>query len=372
MVATTSTTATAVLFRLNEEMQRTKQELRCGGEQHHTSSANKQKLRGHDDDCRISEMRSLQEGFEKDLAEKDKQREKEVKELQELLEHERTAAKQAKLDYEEQQQQHLKHLAPHAKLQEEVQEHHHTSPANKQKLRGHVDDCRLSEMRSLQEGFEKDLAEKDKQREKEVKELQDLLEHERTAAKQAKLDYEEQQQQHLKHLAPHAKLQEEVQEHHHTSPANKQKLRGHVDDCRLSEMRSLQEGFEKDLAEKDKQREKEVKELQDLLEHERTAAKQAKQVSQEKVQQLEEAQKIQQEFNKQRGEQQHEHVQQLAQQAKLQEEVQEQEKHSEFFAKELEQQRNSWKQRSDQQLEELQEVQNQMNKLKEMEAIISV
>ena len=339
--------------------------MRCGGEQHHTSSANKQKLRGHLDDCRISEMRSLQEGFEKDLAEKDKQREKEVKELQDLLEDERTAAKQAKLDYEEQQQEQLKQLAPHAKLQEEVQEHHHTSPANKQKLRGHVDDCRISEMRSLQEGFEKDLAEKDKQREKEVKELQDLLEDERTAAKQAKLDYEEQQQEQLKQLAPHAKLQEEVQEHHHTSPANKQKLRGHVDDCRISEMQSL-------LAEQDKQREKEMKELQDLLEDERTAAKQAKLVSQEKVQQLQEAQKTQQEFNEQRGKQQHEHVEQLAQQAKLQEEVQEQEKHLEFVTKELEQQRNSWKQRSDQQLQELQEVQNQMKKMKEMEAIISV
>ena len=282
-------------------------------------------------------MRSLQEGFEKDLAEKDKQREKEVKELQDLLEDERTAAKQAKLDYEEQQQEQLKQLAPHAKLQEEVQEHHHTSPANKQKLRGHVDDCRISEMRSL-------LAEQDKQREKEMKELQDLLEDERTAAKQAKLDYEEQQQEQLKQLAPHAKLQEEVQEHHHTSPANKQKLRGHVDDCRISEMQSL-------LAEQDKQREKEMKELQDLLEDERTAAKQAKLDYEE---------------------QQQEQLKQLAPHAKLQEEVQEQEKHLEFVTKELEQQRNSWKQRSDQQLQELQELQNQMKKMKEMEAIISV
>lgn len=62
----------------------------------------------------------------------------------------------------------------------------------------------------------------------------------------------------------------------------------------------------------------------------------------------------------------------LIRHAKLQEEVQEQEKHSEFVAKELEQQRNSWKQTGDQQLQELQEVQTQMKKMKEMEAIISV
>ena len=60
----------------------------------------------------------------------------------------------------------------------------------------------------------------------------------------------------------------------------------------------------------------------------------------------------------------------LTRHVKLQEEVQEQEKHSEFFAKELEQQRNSWKQRSDQQLEELQEMKHQLKTLKEMEAII--
>ena len=44
---------------------------------------------------------------------------------------------------------------------------------------------------SLQERFEKELAEKEKQHEKEVKELQDLLEQERTAAKHAKLDSED-------------------------------------------------------------------------------------------------------------------------------------------------------------------------------------
>ena len=43
---------------------------------------------------------------------------------------------------------------------------------------------------SLQERFEKELAEKEKQREKEVKELQDLLEQERTA-KHTKLDSED-------------------------------------------------------------------------------------------------------------------------------------------------------------------------------------
>ena len=60
----------------------------------------------------------------------------------------------------------------------------------------------------------------------------------------------------------------------------------------------------------------------------------------------------------------------LIRHAKLQEEVQEQEKHSEFVAKELEQQKSSWQQRNEEQLQELQEVQNQVKKLKEMEAIL--
>ena len=45
----------------------------------------------------------------------------------------------------------------------------------------------------------------------------------------------------------------------------------------------------------------------------------------------------------------------LIRHAKLQEEVQEQEKHSEFVAKELEQQKSSWQQRNEEQLQELQE-----------------
>ena len=131
---------------------------------------------------------------------------------------------------------------------------------------------------------------------------------------------------------------------------------------------SLQERFEKELAEKEKQREKEVKELQDLLEQERTAAKHAKLDYEEKAQQLEEAERMQLEFNEQKEEQQQEHAKQLAQHAKLQEELQEQEKHSEFVTKELEQQKSSWQQRNEEQLQELRELQSKMNSLKDAEA----
>ena len=131
---------------------------------------------------------------------------------------------------------------------------------------------------------------------------------------------------------------------------------------------SLQERFEKELAEKEKQREKEVKELQDLLEQERTAAKHANLDCEERAQQLEEAERMQLEFNEQKEERQQEHAKQLAQHATLQEEVQEQEKHSEFVAKELEQQKSSWQQRNEEQLQELRELQSKMNSLKDAEA----
>ena len=129
-----------------------------------------------------------------------------------------------------------------------------------------------------------------------------------------------------------------VGERHQTSPANKQKRRGRLD------------------------------ELQDLLEQERTAAKHAKLDYEEKAQQLEEAERMQLEFNEQKEEQQQEHAKQLVQHAKLQEELQEQEKHSEFVTKELEQQKSSWQQRNEEQLQELRELQSKMNSLKDAEA----
>jgi len=109
-----------------------------------------------------------------------------------------------------------------------------------------------------------------------------------------------------------------VGERHQTSPANKQKRRGRLD------------------------------ELQDLL-----------------AQQLKEAERMQLEFNEQKEERQQEHAKQLAQHATLQEELQEQEKHSEFVAKELEQQKSSWQQRNEEQLQELRELQSKMNSLKD-------